>query len=273
MATARLLGVTLLVTLGGLTAAQGPADDREPAYLLVYVPPAATLTVEDTPTKQTGPERQFASPPLARGKTYRYTLKATWRDAGREVVRMAVVRVQAGKEVTVDLREGSKDGSSSQIVYVPTAESVVDKMLELAGVTRDDVVYDLGCGDGRIVVRAAKKYGAHGVGVDIDKVRVKEARANVEKAGIEKLVTIRHGDALKVPDLSRATVVALYMLPEFMEKLEPIVKKELKPGARIVAHDYPFPKWKADLTYNMPGVGRLFPHTLYVWKVGGAEKK
>jgi uncharacterized protein (TIGR03000 family) len=282
MATARMLGVTLVVALVALTGPvrtpsqtqdKAPAPDEEPASLRVYVSPAARVFVDDKPTKQTGPDRVFETPPLKRGKTFTYTLKAIWKEDGRKITRMAVAQVQAGKEVVVDLRERSKDGSSSQIIFVPTPEPVVDKMLDLAKVTKDDLVYDLGCGDGRIVVAAASKYGAHGVGIDIDRVRIKEAKAKVEKAGVEKLVEIRHGDALKVPDLSRATVVLMYMLPEFMEKLEPSLIKELKPGTRIVAHDYPLPRWKADLTFSMPGVDRLFPHTLYVWTVGEPKKK
>jgi uncharacterized protein (TIGR03000 family) len=275
MRTVRLLGATLVTAVSALAAAgqeprkdQPPAADAEPATLRVYVMPTARLTVDNTPIKQTGADRRFVTPPLPRGKTFSYTLKATWQEGGREIVRMAVARVQAGKEAEVDLREGSRDGSSSQIIFVPTPAPVVDKMLEIAKVTKDDIVYDLGCGDGRIVIAAAKKYGARGVGIDIDPVRVKKARANAQREGVEKLVEIRQGDALKTPDVSKATVVALYMLPEFMEKLGPILKKELKPGTRIVAHDYPFPNWQADLRLTVPAVDRLIQHTLYLWKVG-----
>src|SRR5207249_881164 len=147
---------------------------------------------------------------------FTYTLTAVWDDGGRQVKRMAVATVRGGKQTVVDLRPGSPDASSSQVLYVPTAQRVVDKMLEMAKVTDKDTVFDLGCGDGRVVVTAAKKYGARGVGIDIDPVRVKESRENVRKAKVEKLVEIRQGDALKVPDLSRATVVMTYMLPEFM---------------------------------------------------------
>jgi uncharacterized protein (TIGR03000 family) len=276
-----MVGVILCTALVALTAtsqepskkAKSPAPDTEPAYLRVHVAPIAQLTVDNTPTKQTGPQRLFLTPPLTRGKTYSYTLKATWREQGREIVRMAVVRVQAGKEAEVDLREGSKDGSSSQIIFVPTPEPVVDKMLEVAKVTKDDVVFDLGCGDGRIVIAAAKKHGARGVGIDIDPLRVKEARDSVLKAGVDKLVEIRQGDALKVPDVASASVITLYMLPEFMEKLGPILKKELKPGTRIVSHDYPLPNWKADLRLTMPATDRLIQHTIYLWKVGEPESK
>jgi len=103
------------------------------------------------------------------------------------------------------------------------------------------------------------------VGIDIDPPRIKESNENVKKAGVEKLVEIRHGNALDVKDLEKATVVTLYMLPDFMEKLEPIAQKRLKPGARIVSHDFSFPNWKPDKTVQFTGPER--EHTLYLWIV------
>src|SRR5690606_37179516 len=141
-----------------------------------------------------------------------------------------VATVTPGRETEIDLRDLKDDDSTVRVIYVPTPQVVVDKMLEMAGVTGNDVVYDLGCGDGRIVVTAAKKYGARGVGVDLDPERIKESNANVKEAGVEKLVEIRQGDALKVDDIGKATVVTLYMLPEFNKRLAPILQKKLKPG-------------------------------------------
>ena len=161
------------------------------------------------------------------------------------------------------------DDFKCRIIYVPTEETVVEKMFEMAKVNKDDVVYDLGCGDGRIVCLAAKKFGAKGVGVDIDPERIKDCMKTMKKYGVTKdLVDIRQGDALKVKDLERATVVMLYMLPEFMEKLEKQWER-LKPGTRIVAHDYPFPNKKADQVVEFRGPDR--EHTLYMWTV--PEKK
>ena len=116
------------------------------------------------------------------------------------------------------------DKVTCQIIYVPTPQPVVDKMLDMAKVTDKDIVFDLGCGDGRIVATAAKKYGAKGIGVDIDPDRIKDSNETVKKLNVEKLVEIRQGDALKVKDLEKGTVVMLYMLDEFMKKLEPIAK-------------------------------------------------
>ena len=122
------------------------------------------------------------------------------------------------------------------VLYVPTPEVVVDRMLELARVGRDDVVYDLGCGDGRIVIAAARRYGARAVGFDIDPTRVAEARRNVAAAGVEQLVTIERRDVFEL-DLTPATVVTLYLLPELNVRLLPQLER-LRPGSRIVSHDF-----------------------------------
>jgi SAM-dependent methyltransferase len=122
------------------------------------------------------------------------------------------------------------------IEYVPTPDNVVVKMLEVAKVKKTDVVYDLGCGDGRLVIAAAKKYGARGVGFDLDPERIAEAKANVEKAGVGDLVTIEQKNIFDV-DLSPASVVTLYLLPEINVRLIPQLEK-LAPGSRIISHDF-----------------------------------
>jgi precorrin-6B methylase 2 len=122
------------------------------------------------------------------------------------------------------------------VIYVPTPQVVVDKMLELAEVKKGDVVYDLGCGDGRIVVTAAKKYGCKAIGFDIDPDRIKESRENVKKNGVGDLVEIKQEDIFTL-DLSRANVIALYLLPSLNVKLIPQLEK-LKPGSRIVSHSF-----------------------------------
>ena len=130
----------------------------------------------------------------------------------------------------------AKQPARPDVIYVPTPQSVVDKMLELAEVKTGDVVYDLGCGDGRIVVTAAKKYGVTAVGYDIDPQRVKEARENVQKAGVEHLVRIEEVDIFTL-DLTGASVVTLYLLPALNVRLMPQLAK-LKAGSRIVSHNF-----------------------------------
>lgn len=151
--------------------------------------------------------------------------------------------------------------------YVPTPQEVVDRMLTLAKVGPSDVVYDLGCGDGRIVITAAKKYGARGVGVDIDPERIAESTANARRAGVQKLVTFTLQDAMTV-DVSPATVVTLYLLSASNVRLRPILTKQLKPGARIVSHNFGMGDWQpttVDTFHDSNGSTR----TLYLWKVDG----
>jgi SAM-dependent methyltransferase len=131
---------------------------------------------------------------------------------------------------------GDEESAALDIIYVPTPQKVVDKMLAVAKVTKDDVVYDLGCGDGRIVISAAKKLGARGVGFDLDPERVKEATENVKGANVGALVSIKQENVFSV-DLSPATVVTLYLLPELNVKLMPQLEK-MRPGSRIVSHDF-----------------------------------
>jgi cyclopropane fatty-acyl-phospholipid synthase-like methyltransferase len=126
---------------------------------------------------------------------------------------------------------------SPDVIFVPTPPDVVDAMLKLAEVTSNDVVYDLGSGDGIIVVTAAEKYGARGVGLDIDPQRVKEANERIQKAGVEDKVKILNQD-LFTTDISPATVVTLYLLPSLNQKLIPKLNKELKPGTRIVSQSF-----------------------------------
>lgn len=153
-----------------------------------------------------------------------------------------------------------------RIIYVPTPETVVKKMLDMAKVGKDDIVFDLGCGDGRICCMAARDFGAKAVGVDIDPARIKDCMETMKTYKVTKdQVDIRQGDALKVKDLERATVIMFYMLPEFMEKLEPQVLKRLKPGTRLVAHDFGFPNMKPEATVEFQGPER--EHTLYLWTI------
>ena len=154
------------------------------------------------------------------------------------------------------------------VPYVPTPQTVVDRMLKVAGVKDGDVVYDLGCGDGRIVVTAVKDFKAkRGVGVDLDPVRIKESTQNAKTAGVEKKVEFREGDVLKIADVSEATVVTLYLFPEVNEKLQPMLLKSLKPGSRIVSHDFLMQdNWPPDQTIEMKDAGGQ-EHTIYLWTV------
>ncbi len=130
--------------------------------------------------------------------------------------------------------------------WVPTPQGIVEQMLALAKVGPSDVVYDLGCGDGRMIVAAAKEHGARGVGVDIDPEMVRQSKENAERAGVADRVRFYHEDAIKV-DIHEATVLSLYLLPESLELLRPRFERQLRPGARIVSHNYKIPGWDEKL--------------------------
>ncbi len=154
------------------------------------------------------------------------------------------------------------------IEYVPTPQKVVDKMLAVAKVGKGDVLYDLGCGDGRIVVTAAKELGIEGFGFDVDPRRIRESRQNAKKAGVEHLATFEQKDIFTV-DLSRATVVTLYLLPELNVKLIPQLEK-LKPGARIVSHDFDIEGVQWEKCWTVVAKAHRSPydreHYVYLWK-------
>jgi SAM-dependent methyltransferase len=163
--------------------------------------------------------------------------------------------VPAGQAVATPAQQGLRQ---PDVIYVPTRQTVVDAMLKVANVKAGDVVYDLGCGDGRIVVTAAK-LGARGIGIDIDPKRVAEANENVKKNNVGDRVKILNQD-LFATDLSEATVVTLYLLPNLNLKLRPTLWK-LKPGTRIVSHDFSMGDWKPEQTLNVDGA------TIYYWTI------
>ena len=150
-----------------------------------------------------------------------------------------------------------------EVPYVPTHERIVAEMLKVANVKKGDVLYDLGSGDGRIVITAAKRFGTRGVGVDIDPVRVKEARANAVKEGVTDKVKFLQQDLFET-DIREATVVTLYLLPEVNLRLRPKLLADLKPGTRVVSHNYDMGDWTPlkTLQVRVPE-----EHTIYYWVV------
>lgn len=269
----RFLLVWLIVLLAAAPAASQETSRR--AVLHLRLPAEARLSVEGRATKQTGSVRHFYSPTLKPGKSYHYTFEWTYHKDGKTYKVTKRINVYAGLDRQEDLsREKGKEVGAEEkkpvqkatrkldVHFVPTPREVVDKMLEMAQVKEDDVVYDLGCGDGRIVIAAAKKYKCKAVGFDLDDDRVREARAKVKAEGLEDLVTIEKKDLFEV-DLKPARVVTLYLLPELNERLLPQLK-QLKPGSRIVSHEFEIkgypPKQSANV--NVEEVG----HSIYLWQ-------
>jgi len=162
----------------------------------------------------------------------------------------------------------------SNFTYVPTADEVIDKMFEMGKVNKDDVIFDLGCGDGRILYMAAKKFGCRGIGIDLNPERIEDAMKKFREYDTGTLVEIRFGDALKVKDISDATVVALYMFPEFMDLWYPIAKEKLKPGTRILSHDYSWTKgWEPVRTETVTSKSQNREHRVIMWEVPGKGEK
>src|SRR5919107_5696745 len=171
------------------------------------------------------------------------------------VFNFAVARAQEGKIVP----------------YVPTPPEVVERMLELAQVKKGDVLYDLGSGDGRIVVIAAKKYGVRAIGFEIDPERIKESTENIRKAGVGHLAEIRQQD-IRTVDLSPASVLTMYLLPEVNLMVRPNIWKQMKPGSRVVSHDFDMGEWKPLKTENMKDSSN-WDHTLSLWHVKDAQRQ
>ncbi len=154
----------------------------------------------------------------------------------------------------------SSDTISSDVPYVPTPHPVVERMLEMADVDENDIVYDLGSGDGRILIRAAERYGARGVGIEIDPARVEEARQNAAEAGVEDLVEFRQGDLFEA-DIREATAVTLYLLPSVNRELRPKLFEQLRPGTPVVSHDFDMDEWEPEDTAEVDG------NTIYRWTI------
>lgn len=170
---------------------------------------------------------------------------------------------------TVAVAQTPQPARQPDVPYVPTTEGAVQEMLKLAEVKKTDVVYDLGCGDGRIVIAAAKNYGARGVGIDINPVRIAEAKENAKKAGVEHLVRFEENDLFKA-DFHDATVVTLFLLPSINLKLRPRLLEHLKPGTRIVSNTFDMGDWKADREATLDDSDSedgYLSHKFFLWTI------
>ena len=171
------------------------------------------------------------------------------------------------EESTIDLFLGShgRADAADLAPWVPTPQPVVDRMLELAAVTAKDVLIDVGCGDGRIVITAARRFGTRGIGIDIDKAMIAESERNAKTAGVERQVKFVAMDATKA-DISEATVVSLYLLPESNALMRPILDAQLRPKSRVVCHNYIIPGWESKLvlTETVEDESGVF-HTVYLY--------
>ncbi len=165
-----------------------------------------------------------------------------------------------------------QDRDSTYIApFVPTPQEVVDRMLELAQVSHGDLLYDLGSGDGRIVITAARRYGAQAVGFEIDPALVTNSKRNIKEAGVEALAEIRDQDVRTV-DLSPASVVTMYLYPGANLRLRAAIMRQLKPGSRVVSHDFSMGDWKPDRVERMTDSAG-FVRTIYLWRIGDSSAR
>jgi tRNA G37 N-methylase Trm5 len=179
-------------------------------------------------------------------------------------MRLLLALSLAAAAATVQAQTG---GQQPDVIFVPTPQEVVDAMLKLANVHAGDVLYDLGSGDGRIPVTAAKQYGIRAYGIDVDPQRIQEANENAKKSGVTHLVQFRREDLFKA-DFKDATVVTLYLLPDLNVKLRPRLLAELKPGTRIVSHQFDMGTWKPDKKVELSS-----SRTIYLWTIPPRKKQ
>jgi uncharacterized protein (TIGR03000 family) len=283
MLLAALLGGLLLSSNLVISAQEKPkAEEKKPdakkpdekaklnkAVLKITMPREdAELKIENQVMKSTGKVREFDVVDLDPKKKYDYELVAKFEPNNyTTITRKKVISFSgADSKIEVDLTKEQPD-DKAVIRFVPTPDDIVKQMHKLGNVGKDDVVYDLGCGDGRIVISAVRDAGAkRGVGIDLDPERVKDSKAAVKEAKLEGKVEIRQGDILDIKDLSDATVVMIYMSDELGKLLEPKLKKGLKPGSRIVSHRFTLGDWKPEKTIQVMGEDGD-EYTLHLWTV------
>jgi predicted RNA methylase len=245
-------GVVILAVafLGlSLSSIQSQDTEKQIVTLKVQLPQAdAKLSVNGKAKKGEGEERKLR---VAVDKGKDIIISTTWEPNNYTKITRTKKVAFKENEIEIDLTVADpKMKDEIVVIYVPTPDDVVDRMCKMAKVTKDDVVYDLGCGDGRIVIAAVAKYGAkHGVGIDLDPERVKDSKENAKKHKLtSQQIEFRQGNVLRIDDLSKATVVMLYMGDDINLRLRPILQKTLKPGSRIVSHRFTMGDWKPDKT-------------------------
>ena len=252
--------------LGG-AAAQAPAraERRVTSRVVVIVPAEdAELMVNGEVISGAGLSRTFDTPPLSEG-TQKYTMSVTWEpNTYTKMTRSKVVTFGAGEAVRVDLTVEAPD-DRVRVIYVPTPADVAAAMVELAGVSDRDVVYEPGCGDARITIAAIRAGARRGICVDIDPERARESKANVDTAGFANKIDVREGDALDVKNLSDVSVVLLYMGDHFNMLIRPVLWRELKTGSRIVSHRFLMGDWPPDKTITLSTFEGVFE--LHLWTI------
>jgi len=255
------------------------AQPKKTATIKITLPESSfkesVVTVDGQELKGTGTTRTFVSPALEPGKEYTFRVEALIEPNNyTKITRPREVKVKAGDVVTLDLTTEDKKLDKIVVRWVPTPNDIVDKMAELAQVTKDDVIFDPGCGDGVMLIRPVKKFGAKkGLGIDIDPKMVKIAREKAQAEGVADRIVIKEGDILNEADMAicaEASVVLVYIGDDLGARMSPVLQKLLKPGARVVSHRFLLGDWKPDRTVTVMGEDGD-EYKLHLWVV--KEKK
>jgi uncharacterized protein (TIGR03000 family) len=275
----------IAAALAVIAAVPGPAHGQKsaPATIKLLIPEKPTrteVTIEgkkqDEPADVKDGVRVFTTPDLEPGKTYQYKIEAVIVPNNyTRITRVREVSFKAGETVEVDVRkEDPKNKDKVFVRWVPTPDDIVDKMCEMAKVTKDDVVHDYGCGDAVMLIRAVQKFGAKKAwGNEYDPKILADAKAKIKDAKLEDKITVAQGDINKMTekDVADATVVLLYIGDNLGEKLSPLLQKGLKPGARIVSHRFTLGDWKPTKTTEVTGMDGD-QYTLHLWVVPEQKK-
>jgi uncharacterized protein (TIGR03000 family) len=276
-----------LVALGGRMAA-GEKAEKKTATIKIKVPDPSHKTTELKVQRkgakkaslidQEGPERTFVTKAIEPGKSVEYEFQALIEPNNyTKITRKRTVIVKAGDKITVDMtKEDKKRPDGVVIRWVPTPKDIAKKMGELAKIKPSDVVWDLGCGDGIMLITAVKELKAKkGIGIDRDPKRIREAKAAAKEAGIPDKIEIRKGDILdfdQYKDIEKANVVMLYLADQMNIRLRPNLWRRLKPGSRIVSHRFTFGDWKPDKSITVKGEDGD-EYELHLWTITGKEGK
>ncbi|MBA4063355.1 MAG: hypothetical protein C0501_06515 [Isosphaera sp.] len=273
----RTLCVGFAVALAGLACGQ----EKKAAVITITVPKSlfkdTVVTVDGAEVKGTGEARTFTTPALEAGKEYTFKVEAVIEPNNyTKITRPREVTVKAGDQVKVDLTAEDKKRDKIVVRWVATPDDIVDKMAELAKVTKDDVIFDPGCGDAVMLIRPVKKLGARkGIGIDIDPKMVKAAEEKAKAEGVAERVVIKEGDILSEKDMAvcaEASVVLIYIGDDLGARMAPVLQKLLKPGTRVVSHRFGLGDWKPDSTVKVTGADGD-EYTLHYWEVKGKDKK
>jgi precorrin-6B methylase 2 len=266
------LAAAFIISFVCVMPTQGIQDSKGLVLKVLVPEDDAIVYVNKKKIEGTGKERliKVGVPPMDKGY---HTVTATWEPNNyTKFTRTRKVPYDAKQsEVIVDL-EKKYDTEKIKIRYVPTPDDVVAKMCQMAKVTKNDTVFDLGCGDGRIVIHAVKHFDAkRGIGIDLDPERIKESKINAKRTKVEDKVIFRVGDVLDIKDLSDADVVMLYMGDDVNVRLRPILQKTLKPGSRIVSHRFLMGDWKPARTESFTGEDGD-DYDVHLWTIDAPKK-